>query len=61
MAPRVSTFIRTALIGRITEPVMRNRATIVVSAITVMAHGRCAARLAFWSTKPADTPPTSVG
>ena len=33
----------TALIGRITEPVMTNRAMIVVAAISRMAQGRCAA------------------
>ena len=53
--------MNTALIGRSTDPVMRKSATMVATATTRIAQGRCAARLAFWSAKLAATPPTSTG
>ncbi len=61
MEASVRRFMITALIGRSTEPVMMNRATIVTTAITRMAQGRCAPMLAFWSTKLAVSPPTRIG
>ena len=51
----------TALTGSTTEPVIRKSAMMVTRATTVIDQGRCAARLAFWSTKLAATPPTCTG
>ena len=45
VAPSVSRFMITALMGRITDPVIAKSATSVTSTITSTAQGRCAAKL----------------
>ena len=60
LAPRLRMFMTTALIGTITEPVMRNSSTRVAVTTRSAAYGRRSLSRAFTSMSSAAIPPTSV-
>ncbi len=60
LAVRLRMFIATALIGTITEPVMRNSSTRVVVTTRRAAYGRRSLSRAFTSMSSAAIPPTSL-
>ncbi len=60
MAPTVRAFMRTALIGRITDPVISHSTRIVVSTSNAIASGSDAAIAAFVSPNSAGSPPMAA-